>query len=656
VESGSSTAAFTVAVGLGLAFIGIVQLGVRYAELVTGRYVTGGVPPIPAFGALIALVGLRPLLRRTLRVELSREQLLIVYSMVALGTFISGAYGIRAFLPHTVALQYWSGTKRALAPFVQYLPVWFAPADEAAIRDYFQGNYGRGGVPWALWLRPLAIWLTLWVALFVAAWCLMLLFRRQWIQHERLSFPLLTLPLALTSEGEASRFGHRPLFRNPVLWLGLAVPALADGLNILHALYPNIPAPSTGFAFSGLFPDPPLTPLNSIRLGFLWEAIGFGYFVPLDISFSAWFFFVAEKLSAITALASGYDAPGMPFLQEQSAGAYLVVGALLLLGARRHLAHLGRRAFLQPWRRAAEEDREARVAALGLVACAAYLLWFIVHAGLPLRIALPYGALLACFMLVYARIRAETGVPFEFIYPYSLPKEMLIQTLPLLGVVQMGGPRSMTLFSAFAWLSRHHAASATAAYQIDALKLADVARVPRRRLFIALALAFLFAVVGACWSHLSAFYDIGSNLAAGGIGQGDTRARVAMQEYERMAQWVSSPPAPDILRLGFVAGGGVLTLALALLRNVWLGSPFHPLGFILATAYGDSGHFAFPLFVAWFLKWLLLRVGGLPLYRAALPFFIGLIVGHFSIAGVFWPLFSLIISPEASAAFHLAFG
>jgi hypothetical protein len=263
---------------------------------------------------------------------------------------------------------------------------------------------------------------------------------------------------------------------------------------------------------------------------------------------------------------------------------------------------------------------------------------------------------LGCFLLVYARMRAETGVPFEFIYPYGLPKEVLIQALPLLGVVQMGGPRSMVMLSAFAWLSRHHGASASAAYQIDALKLGDIAGVARRRLFIALALAGVFGVIAAFWSHLSGFYDLGSNLAAGGIGQGDTRARVALQEYERMAQRIQSPPAPDPVRLGFVAGGAGAALTLAVVRNVWLGSPFHPLGYLLATAYGDATPFFFPLFLAWSLKVLLLRVGGLALYRAALPLFIGLIVGHFSIAGVFWPLFSTLISPEASAGFHLAFG
>ena len=48
------------------------------------------------------------------------------------------------------------------------------------------------------------------------------------------------------------------------------------------------------------------------------------------------------------------------FLQEQSAGAYLAMAVLLLLGARRHLEGLLRRAFLVPWRKAPPEERAAR--------------------------------------------------------------------------------------------------------------------------------------------------------------------------------------------------------------------------------------------------------------------------------------------------------
>jgi len=642
-------------VALGLFFITVVNLGVRHAELVTGRYVTGGVPPVAAFAALLCMLLLRAVLRRVARLDFTRDQLLIVYSMVALGTFLAGAYAIRAFLPHLVSLQHWSATKPALARFVEYLPAWLAPRGTEALREYFQGNHG-GGVPWLLWLQPLAIWLTFWCAMFGAGWCLLLLFRQQWVHHERLSFPLLTLPLALATGGDTSRFGDRPLLRNPILWLGVAFAAAFDGLNIWHALSPSVPAPGFYFPLAGLFPDRPWTPFNSIYLFFMLEAIGFGYFVPLDISFSMWFFFLLEKLFASFALGVGYETPGLPFLQEQSAGAYLMVGALLLAGGRSHLTRLFRGAFLQPWGRATAEDREARWAWLGLVGCSAFILWFATAAGLPARLALPFFAILACFMLVYARMRAETGVPFEFIYPYALPKEVLVQTVSVSGVLQIGGPRAMTMLSAFAWLSRHHPGSATAAHQIDALKLGDVAQIVRRRLFIALAIAFVFGVAAASWSHLSAYYELGSNVAGGGAGQGEYRARVALQEYERMAQQVTSPPNQDMVRLGFVGAGAGIALALALLRNVWLGSPFHPLGFILATAYGDSSSFFFPMFCAWLLKTLILRAGGLRLYRTAIPFFIGLIIGRFSVGGILWPLLSTLISPEASAGYHLYFG
>ena len=50
------------------------------------------------------------------------------------------------------------------------------------------------------------------------------------------------------------------------------------------------------------------------------------------------------------------------------------------------------------------------------------------------------------------------------------------------------------------------------------------------------------------------------------------------------------------------------------------------------------------------------RAGGLRLYRQGMPFFLGLAIGHFFLAGIFWPVFSLFIAPEASRAYHLYFG
>ena len=62
------------------------------------------------------------------------------------------------------------------------------------------------------------------------------------------------------------------------------------------------------------------------------------------------------------------------------------------------------------------------------------------------------------------------------------------------------------------------------------------------------------------------------------------------------------------------------------------------------------------MFVAWLLKSSILKLGGLKTYRAFIPFFLGLIVGHLLIGGVLWPVFALLLAPEARESYHLYFG
>src|SRR5262249_51983270 len=231
--------------------------------------------------------------------------------------------------------------------------------------------------------------------------------------------------------------------------------------------------------------------------------------------------------------------------------------------------------------------------------------------------------------------RAETGVPFEFVYPYGLPKELVVNAFGTRALLDVAGPKSWVLFSSLAWLSRHHYAEAMGAYQVDSLKLSEVGRLPRGRLGRALVAALLFGLLCAAWLHLDAYYAMGSNVAGGGAGRGEYRAQVALQEYQAMAARAAAPPARDLARLGATGAGFAVALALGLLRGRLARSPFHPLGFILATAYGDHTTIFFPMLAAWGAKSLVLKIGGLPLYRKFIPFFLGLIVGHLLIGGLF---------------------
>jgi hypothetical protein len=279
-----------------------------------------------------------------------------------------------------------------------------------------------------------------------------------------------------------------------------------------------------------------------------------------------------------------------------------------------------------------------------------------VSAGIEFRIALLYLGLLGAFLLVYMRMRAETGAPYEFAYPYGMSKELVIQSLSVHGLLDIGGQRSMTMLSGFAWLSRHHPGLMAGAISADSIKLAEITGTSRARFFGAIGLALAFGFVAACVTHLSIYHQVGSNLAGGSAGAGEYRAQVAVQEFQKMAQQVATTPGRDPMRLVFTGAGAGVAFGLAMLRRVWMGCPFHPLGFILGTAYGDSTIFFFPLLISWLLKWMLLRAGGLRLYRDGMPFFIGLIIGHFTVAGILWPLISLFISRDSSAGYQIYFG
>src|SRR5205085_10396025 len=137
-------------------------------------------------------------------------------------------------------------------------------------------------------------------------------------------------------------------------------------------------------------------------------------------------------------------------------------------------------ALLRPFR-CGEDAASERLAYAGLLVSAGAIGAWCVLAGFDLRIAGAFFGVVFCFVLVYARLRAETGVPFEFIYPYGLPKEMLVNAAGPGALLHAGGPRTWVILSSLAWLSRHHYAEAMGAYQIDALKLSETAAAPASR-------------------------------------------------------------------------------------------------------------------------------------------------------------------------------
>ena len=63
-----------------------------------------------------------------------------------------------------------------------------------------------------------------------------IIIRRQWTENEKLVYPLIQLPLAMTAPDSDSKF-----YRNRMMWMGFGLAAAITTINGLHVLIPSVP-------------------------------------------------------------------------------------------------------------------------------------------------------------------------------------------------------------------------------------------------------------------------------------------------------------------------------------------------------------------------------------------------------------------------------
>src|SRR5207248_8442160 len=125
--------------------------------------------------------------------------------------------------------------------------------------------------------------------------CLATILRRQWSDQERLSFPLVQLPLEMVREADAAGSGAGAagsFFRNPALWAGFALAFGVFLLNGLHQSYPTLPEIPTQIDLKQYFPDRPWSDMSMLVMFVSLAGIGFFFLLPVDLLLSFWFFFL----------------------------------------------------------------------------------------------------------------------------------------------------------------------------------------------------------------------------------------------------------------------------------------------------------------------------------------------------------------------------
>ena len=575
---------------------------------------------------LFVLAGLNSLLARFApRFTFSQGELLTLYTMLAISTGLAGLDGVGA-INQTMAHGGWFGAARHW-DFLGAFPRWLTISDSDALKGHFLGasTLYRAETLRA-WLVPVGAWTVFVTQLLFVAQCVNVLVRRQWADRERLTFPIVWLPLAMTEGGTGTAF-----FENRLMWSGFAVAAGISLWNGLAFLYPSIPALPIGTVdLKPFLTAKPWSAIDWMPLTFYPLAIGLGYLLPLDLLFSCWFFFLFWKMQVVFSNAAGWDAtPDFPFIKEQGFGAVLGLFGFYLWSGRKYYREILRSA----WRRPPVHDAEARLeraALFGVIGGMLGLTAFCLAAGVTWWVIVAFFALSLPMLIVVTRIRAELGAPvhdFHFMGPDAM--------LPRVLGTSSFRPGDFAFFTFAYGLTRAHR-SDTMPIGLESLQMARMRNFDARRMFGVLVLATVLGAVSAFWAFEHQAYTFG---AATKFHQG---FGMAQEAFGRTEHWTSGSldARPNHAATGAMGVGLLTTLALFAMRLRFLGFPLHPIGYAISSSWAI--HLIWmPLLIAWVLKSLTMRYGGLRAYRVLLPFFLGLILGD-CVMGSAWGLLSLL--------------
>jgi len=611
------------------------------------------VPPVPALMFLMLLMAAGPLLRRLRGMRrFSRRELLAVYAflVIAIPPVTFGI--IELLLPWVTAPVYFSTPQQPTAGFAAQLPGWYAPGSFEVIRTMYEGTED-GAVPWGAWAWPLSVWTIFLTLLFCTGLCLVSLFRRQWSERERLRYPLLLIPLEITAEGRTeTREVVGDFLRNPLVWTAVAIVFLHHALNIANAYNPAVTALKDRFRMTRLFTEEPWTPFRRLAFFHRPEMIGFGYFVALDVLFSVWFFHLMDPLLQSLATALGHRAsPGWPYIQQQGTGAFLMLAAVLVWTARGHLAEMARAAVGRGRAEHADEPVPPRWALFGAIAGVVAITAWASASGMSVLAAAAFFGMLLAFGLVYSRIRAETGVPTMWAYPFAQTRDTMHYVLGGEGLTR-GGLGNLLGVSAFAWLGRGYFMSLMG-YQLENEKLAEEGNLSRRGMPWLIIGAFVLGMIVGYILNLRSYYEFGANVLHGGTTGGGYNVQTAVREWSQAASAVKSPSLPDWARVRGSAGGALFTLFLVVTRFSFLRSPFHPLGYALSLNYGYC--LWGPFLAVWVMKAIVHKLGGARAFRRGIPFFLGLAFGDLFAGGLSW-IAMWLFGPEVFNGYMVQFG
>jgi hypothetical protein len=598
---------------------------------VQGTFVGGQhLPPGAVFALLVLVLVANPILRLvSRRAPLTRAELVLIYAMLLVSTLVPGHGSESVFIPIAVSGFYYDTPARGWERlFLHYLPSWWYPQSPTAVTGFYESLSPGTPIPWGEWTVPLLAWSVLVLALYGLATFLSLLLYPQWAEREKLSFPLVALPMEMTQAPEQP-LRARGFWGSPLMWIGFGFSILLGAGKGLSHYYPPFAA------FRLEYPS-----LHTYVHGEPWLSIGWtpmaiyplvtaiSMLLRTEVSGSLVFFYWLTKIERVIASAAGHrgggpSIEGYPiWLGGQPWGGYFAYLGMGLWVARHHLAAAWRQAVgREP--SSPDQPLSYRTCLVGGAVCLLVGTGWLAISGMSFWTAVVAMVCYAMIVTILSKVVAETGL--LFVQQTLMPGQVLNDFFGTNAV----GARSLTIGMYFEQAFGTDLRATVMPSFVQGLKIADEVKLSKRWMLIALWLAIVASLPVTYLRSLQVFYRYG------GVNCDPWFATWSgLAGWHPLARWLAAPqPASGWLALSMATGAGVLW-GVSMLRQRYLWFPLHPVGFIMMQTYPMHTMWLSVL-IAWVLKVTLLRYGGASGLRKTVPLFLGVAFGDI-VMMIFW--------------------
>ena len=610
--------------------------------------------------------------------KIDHRKLTIIYVMIMASVVCSTGLGYPLYV-----LAMWAGIR--IHPTLAYweeagfVPGW-VPSDEAMEML----TVGGQSVPWGEWTTAIVV-LGTWVLL---SWLLLssinIIFRKQWIDVERLEFPMGMLSANFiqyaSDPKRADQFTKvKRFFIGFILsflffsqfWIALLAPWFPN-LTSTWSAWPWIPwhqgLLDVGMAVPAIWDYMPGVGINIMLAPWVFS---WAYLAPLDVLMSGFVFWIisAILLQWIFVMVGLYPKPVFPgwgssmaswnfyvagkmtFFIENGMWWGLALAPILLRGNWRYVVNTLKSLVSGPTSEEKDEPLTYQQAwILFIVAFIAYVAFLASALGSIVYVSVIMLAIWVIYHLGNVRLRGMGGIPISdvfdtyaglpFLLSYSIPE---FTAIPSTG--QVNSNQGWFAVEMFNWHCCFTLSSPSylgqGSLNAESYKIADVNNVSPKDVFRAQLIAVVVAIFFAMPLALSLVYKYGLSpqRMATIWSYATPRAGDQLPGWRGLS---GEPPEVQPILALYTILGFIFMFLMVYLRMAFIWWPFHPVGVMVGMSYlsgflGFGGAFG----ITYVLKWLTLKIGGVRAYEDwGVPIAIGVAVGY-AVAMVIWNLTSV---------------